>query len=544
MASRSHRWWQTAVIYQVYPRSFQDTTGNGVGDLPGITSRLDYLAGTLGVDAIWISPFYPSPMADFGYDVTDYCDVHPMFGTLADFDELLVAAHDRGLRVIIDWVPNHTSDQHPWFVASRSSRHDPKRDWYVWRDAKPDGSPPNNWQSNFGGLAWTWDEGTGQYYLHSFLAEQPDLNWRNPEVQAAMFDTVRFWMDRGVDGIRIDVAHYIMKDPQLRDNPPAGERVEGVRDRGEYDALEHIHDKGHPDIHGVFRELRSVLDGYPGDRFAVGEIHISDWDEWAAYYGENLDELHMPYNFSLLWAPWSASGYRSRIDAMEAALPEGAWPNLVLGNHDEVRLVTRYGPHRARVAAMLLLTVRGTPTMYYGDELAMPQTEVPPQQEQDPWGIRVPGQSRDGCRTPMQWTAEPGAGFSRGDVAPWLPCGSDPDSHNVANQTADPASMLSLYRSLLVLRRAEPALHAGAYRSVDAPEGTYAYERWAGDDRFLVVLNFTSEETAFSIDEPGSIELGTGLDRAGPVGGSLSLGPDEGVIVRLQPDGEVVSTQT
>ena len=534
MSDTTPPWWQTAVIYQIYPRSFQDTTGNGVGDLPGITSRLDYLTETLGVDAIWISPFYPSPMADFGYDVVDYCDVHPMFGTLDDFDALLAAAHVRGLRVIIDWVPNHTSDQHPWFVASRSSHDDPQRDWYVWQDPSPDGKPPNNWQGNFGGPAWTWDDHTGQYYLHSFLPEQPDLNWRNPEVKAAMFDTVRFWMDRGVDGIRIDVAHYVMKDPALRDNPPARSRVEGVRDRGDYDNLEHVHDKGHPDTHGVFRDLRTVLDGYPGDRFSVGEIHIWDWNEWATYYGENLDELHMPYNFSLLWAPWSASEFRTRIDEMEAALPDGAWPNLVLGNHDEVRLVTRYGAHRARTAAMLLLTVRGTPTMYYGDELAMPQTEVPSEHEQDPWGIRVPGQSRDGCRTPMQWTNGPGVGFSSAEAAPWLPYGSDPGRHNAADQVEDPGSMLNLYCSLLALRRAEPALHAGMYRSFDAPEGIYAYERWAGGDRFLVALNFTSTEIVLPLDEPGTIELSTGLARTGPVDDSLPLRPDEGVIVRLR----------
>jgi glycosidase len=534
MTNQTRLWWQTAVIYQIYPRSFQDTTGNGVGDLPGITSRLDYLAETLGVDAIWISPFYPSPMADFGYDVADYCDVHPMFGTLDDFDELLAAAHDRGLRVIIDWVPNHTSDRHPWFVASRSSRTDPKRDWYVWRDAKPDGSPPNNWQSNFGGRAWTWDEGTGQYYLHSFLAEQPDLNWRNPEVQAAMFDTVRFWMDRGVDGIRIDVAHYIMKDPELRDNPPALERIEGDRDRGEYDELDHVHDKGHPDVHAVFRDLRRVLDDYPGDRFSIGEINISDWNEWAAYYGENLDGLHMPYNFSLLWAPWSASVFRSQIDAMEAAIPQGAWPNLVLGNHDEVRLGTRYGPHRIRIAAMLLLTVRGTPTMYYGDEIGMPETEVPPEQGQDPWGIRVPGQSRDGCRTPMQWTADSGVGFSDADVAPWIPYGPEPAIHNVMDQAADRSSILNLYRSLLALRRTEPALHAGIYHALDTPDGIYAYQRQADGVRFLVALNFTSEERSLPLTEPGSIELSTGLDRIGSVGESLALQPDEGVIIRLQ----------
>ncbi|MFO8036141.1 MAG: alpha-amylase family glycosyl hydrolase, partial [Anaerolineales bacterium] len=301
MDDTSYLWWQTGVFYQIYPRSFLDTTGNGVGDLQGIIHNLDYLGDTLGVDALWLSPFYPSPMKDFGYDVSNYVDVDPLFGDLDDFDELLTKTHQRGIKIIIDLVPNHTSDQHPWFQASRSSRDDPKRDWYIWADPKEDGRPPNNWLSVFGGPAWEWDPNTEQYYLHSFLTEQPDLNWRNPEVETAFFDVVRFWLERGVDGFRVDVAHYIMKDPSLKDNPLNPQRTKSIhRPLGEYDAQFHLHDKGHPDVHDIYRRFRRLLDEYSHDqpRVSIGEIHILDWEKWATYYGQDLDELHMPFNFS------------------------------------------------------------------------------------------------------------------------------------------------------------------------------------------------------------------------------------------------------
>ena len=426
-------WWRDAVFYQIYPRSFMDGDGNGTGDLPGITVRLDYLSETLGVDALWISPFYPSPMADFGYDVADYCDVDPIFGTLADFDAMLAAAHERGLKVVIDWVPNHTSDQHPWFVASRSSRDDPKRDWYVWRDAKPDGSPPNNWASIFGGPAWEWDEATGQYYLHSFVKEQPDLDWRNPEVKSAMLDVLRFWLDRGVDGFRMDVIHRIMKDPEERDNPilpgPAGKGV------WEYAAQEHVHDMTHADIHPVFREIRAVLEEYDGDRVGIGEVDPYPWERWVRFYGDD-DELHLPFNFELLYGEWSPDAIRASVGGMEAELPGFAWPTHVLGNHDQPRLATRVGRPQSRVAALLLLSLRGTPTMYYGDELGMTQVDIPDAEQQDPWGRNVPGHGRDGCRTPMQWDGSAYAGFS--SVAPWLPLNGDWQTHTVAAQLDDP----------------------------------------------------------------------------------------------------------
>jgi len=529
-------WWQTTVIYQIYPRSFQDSTGNGVGDLPGITSRLDYLADTLGVGAVWISPFYPSPMADFGYDVADYTDIHPMFGTIADFDELLEEAHRLGLKLIIDWVPNHSSDEHPWFVESRSSRDNPKRDWYVWRDARPDGSLPNNWLSNFGGPAWEYDEKTDQYYLHSFLAKQPDLNWRNPEVQEAMFDGIRFWLDRGVDGFRIDVAHVMMKDPEMRDNPPIPDDWQRqFKEHGEYDKFLHIHDKGHPDVHQVFRDFRALLDSYQPERYSVGEIHIADWDEWATYYGEDLDELHMPYNFSLIHAPWDAAEIATRVNEMEAVLPEGAWPNNVLGNHDEKRLISRYGPDAARVAAMMLLTLRGTPTIYYGDELGITETYIPPELQQDPWGRNLPGAGRDGCRTPMQWDKSPHAGFSPPVAATtWLPLTEDWQSQNVEVQLNESGSLLSLYRALLEYRAGSAQLTVGDYRQLDSPSGVYMYERSHSGSRVVVALNFTGEPKSFAMPADGRIRLSTTGARAGEaLSGSVVLGPNEGVIVEI-----------
>ena len=529
-------WWQTAVIYQIYPRSFQDSTGNGVGDLGGVIERLDYLAGTLGIDGIWLSPFFPSPMKDFGYDVSDYCDVEPLFGDLAAFDRLVAEAHARGIKVIIDWVPNHTSDEHPWFVESRSSRDNPKRDWYVWRDAKPDGSPPNNWEADFGGIAWEWDDTTGQYYLHSFLKEQPDLNWRNPEVEAAMLDTLRFWLDRGVDGFRIDVAHRIMKDPDLADNPPAA-RASGSPPVRAYDAQLHVNDRGHPDVHEAFRRIRAVLDEYDPPRFSIGEIHEYDWKTWASYYGSNLDGLHMPFNFAILETPWTAKDVGTLVESVEAAVPVGAWPNYVLGNHDEVRIATRLGVEQTRIAAMLLLTLRGTPTLYYGDEIGLEQADIPPELQQDPWGRNVPGKGRDGCRTPMQWSAAVGAGFTQPAVQPWLAFSDDLWSRNVETQMAEPNSILHLYRQLLALRRAEPAMQVGAYQSLRTVPGVLAYLRDDGLSRLAVLLNFTGDVQAPGLvagSKSGRLLLSTGLDHEGHIDLSqLELRSHEGVIVRL-----------
>ena len=532
-------WWQTCVVYQVYPRSFKDTTGNGVGDLRGVIENLDYFSDILGVDAIWLSPFYPSPMADFGYDVADYTDIHPLFGDLATFDTLVQAAHQRDMHIIIDFVPNHSSDQHPWFAESRSSRENPKRDWYVWADAKPDGSAPNNWLSVFGGSSWEWDACTGQYYLHSFLKEQPDLNWRSPALKTAMFDAIRFWLERDVDGFRIDVAHYIMKDPELRDNPLNPERTKSIhRSLGEYDSLVHVHDQGHPDVHQVYREFRQLLDSYSSERprMSVGEIHVFDWARWVSYYGQHLDEMHMPFNFSLLNVPWEAAAVRQVVDELEAALPAGAWPNYVLGNHDEARLASRIGMEQARVAAMLLLTLRGTPTLYYGDELGMVDVDVPPEKTVDPWGHNVPGQGRDKCRTPMQWNVASNAGFSDPTTESlWLPLAPDYATSNVACELEDSRSMLSLYRRLLSLRREYSALQVGDYSPLGAvPADCFAYVRRDAEGEVLVALNFSSA----SVNLPrlpfssGQVLASTYLDRKGEtITAHLELRPHEGLMV-------------
>jgi alpha-glucosidase len=529
-------WWQTGVVYQVYPRSFQDTDGDGVGDLPGITARLDHVV-RLGADAIWVSPFYPSPMKDFGYDVSDYTGVDPLFGTLADFDRLLAAAHARGLRLIVDWVPNHTSDRHPWFEESRRSRDDPRREWYVWRDPKPDGSPPNNWLASFGGSAWTWDARTRQYYLHSFLPEQPDLDWRNPTVRHTMLSTLEFWLDRGVDGFRIDCAHAVMKDPALRDNPPAPPHHRAFhKDMGAYGTQLHLHDRSHPDTHGVYRDVRRLLDAHGRERprVSIGEIHLFELREWVSYYGAELDELHMPFNFTLLGIPWTAAAVRRTVDAMEAALPAGAWPNWVLGNHDEDRIASRVGEAGAPAAMVLLLTLRGTPTIYQGDELGLSNVPIPPERAQDPWGKRVAGLGRDPARTPMPWDRGPNAGFTAPGVEPWLPLGPDATTRNVEAQEEDPASPLALTRRLLAVRRARPALHRGGYRGVDAPEGVFAFERAHAEDRVLVLLSFEDREAAVPLGErAGEVLVSTHAGAAPRAGGTYALRAREGVVIAL-----------
>jgi glycosidase len=535
-------WWQAGVVYQIYPRSFRDTNADGVGDLAGVIEKLDYLSETLGVDAIWLSPFFPSPMADFGYDVSDYCAVDPLFGDLATFDRLVAGAHARGMRVIIDYVPNHTSDQHPWFIESRSSRDNPKRDWYVWRDPQPDGGLPNNWQASFGGPSWSFDEATGQFYLHSFLPQQPDLNWRNEEVKEAMFGVVRFWMERGVDGFRIDVAHRIMKDPELRDNPlvPNKERTRH-KDQGEYDSQLHINDMGHEDVHDVYREMRSLLDEYSVEqpRIAIGEIHIFELDVWSRYYGGELDELHLPFNFGLLAVPWDATGIRQFVDALESTIPDGAWPNYVVGNHDESRIASRVGTERARVAMLLLLTLRGTPTLYQGDELCMRDVPIPPEKVQDPWGIRVGDLrlGRDPQRAPMLWDAGPNAGFTAPGVDPWLPIAPDYERLNVATELDDPRSMLALTRRLLAERAASPALSVGDYVPVEAgSDACMVWIRRHGDERYLVALNFTDQPQtlALPLTDRAKVVASTGMDRDGFEDlSAFTLRGNEGCLLKL-----------
>jgi alpha-glucosidase len=537
----SFPWWQRGVIYQIYPRSFQDSNGDGTGDLRGITDRLDHLVW-LGVDAFWISPFYPSPMVDFGYDVSDYCDVDPLFGSLSDFDNLLEVAHARGLKVIIDFVPNHTSDEHPWFVESRSSRDSPKRDWYNWRDPKPDGSPPNNWLAVFGGPAWTLDEKTGQYYLHGFLPQQPDLNWRNPEVKEAMFDALRFWLERGVDGFRFDVAHHIMKDPELRDNPVNETPGMLHKAMGEFESQLHVMDRLHSDIHGTYQEIRALLDSYDTEhqpRFMIGETHVFEPELWASLYGARLDEMHMPANFGLLRAQWNAASVRAHVDEIEAALPEGAWPNYVNSNHDDWRTATRVGRNQAKVAMMLLLTLRGTPTIYYGEELGMENVPIPPDKEQDPFGLRVPGLGlgRDPERTPMQWDTSPNAGFCPKDVEPWLPLEDVWQDRNVAVERDDPKSILNLTRELLALRKTHPALAIGSYAAMDGlPPECYVYTRSTAGQRLLIALNLTNDEHQFMLPYTGTGQVitSTGRDRTGKISLTfMVLQPNEGILIDI-----------
>jgi oligo-1,6-glucosidase/alpha-glucosidase len=518
-------WWERGVVYQIYPRSFQDSDGDGVGDLAGIESRLDYLA-SLGVDALWLSPIFPSPMKDFGYDVADYCGIEPMFGDLAGFDRLLHAVHERGLKLILDFVPNHSSDQHPWFVESRSSRSNPKRDWYIWRDAKPDGSPPNNWISDFGGSAWEWDAATGQYYLHAFLKEQPDLNWRNPELRAAMLDVLRFWMDRGVDGFRIDVLWHIVKAEHFGDNPL---NPDWTPERTERDKVLQTHSTDQPEAHAISAEFRQLAERYGADpengRVLIGEIFLPN-DRHARWYGiPEKPQVHLPFNFQLIENGWEAATLKRVIREYEASLPDFGWPNWVIGSHDAPRIAARVGEAQARVAAMLLLTLRGTPTLYQGDELAIGEVPIPPDRIRDPQHQRQPHLDigRDRSRTPMPWDDGDHAGFS--SVEPWLPLNPDWRTRNIAAQEGDPASMLSLYRRLLSLRRAEPALAVGAFHLLEAPEGVLAYSRKEGERTLRILLNLTDQPR--TIEWSGDVLLST-LD-ACPQPGSLQ--PNEGLIL-------------
>ncbi|MCB9419776.1 MAG: alpha-amylase [Ardenticatenaceae bacterium] len=537
--ANSHLWWQTGTIYQIYPRSFQDSNGDGIGDLAGINQRLDYLH-SLNVEAVWLSPIYPSPMHDFGYDVADYVDINPMFGTMADFDDLLASLHQRGMKLILDLVPNHTSDEHEWFRESRSSRDNPKRDWYIWRDPAPDGGPPNNWLSFFGGPAWTFDEHTGQYYLHQFVTQQPELNYRHPDVLPTMLKNMRFWLDKGVDGFRVDVIWLMMKDELLRDEPPNPD-WDGVVP---HNSLRHIYTQGVSGIHDLIRQMRAVLDEYD-ERMMVGEIYLPN-EELVTYYGRfhpngANDECHMPFNFQLINTPWDAQTVRRAVDAYEAALPDNAWPNWVLGNHDQHRLATRVGPAQARVVTMLLLTLRGTPTCYYGDEIGMENVPIPPEFVQDPPAVLQPELAhligRDPERTPMQWDASPNAGFAPDGVVTWLPVAADYARRNVAQQESDPVSMLNFFRALTKLRQAEPALNRGVYTAVNTGvEDIFAYRRTANAD-FLVILNFgggTNTLNLAHVAKRAEIAIATDMTRSGSVDlSNMTIYPNEGLVLRL-----------
>jgi alpha-glucosidase len=512
-------WWQHAVIYEVYPRSFQDSGGDGIGDLNGILQRLDYLV-ELGVDAIWISPIYPSPMADFGYDVADYCGIDPIFGTIEDFDRLLAEVHRRGLKMVLDFVPNHTSDHHPWFQESRSSLNNPKRDWYLWRDK------PNNWMSNFGGSGWQLDDATGQYYYHSFLKEQPDLNWRNPAVKEAMFAALRFWLDRGVDGFRVDVMWMMIKDDQYRDNP----RNPGYRP-GDSDSNRFLttYNVNQPEVHEVVAQMRGVVDAYP-DRVLIGEIYLPI-AQLMEYYGAGLKGANLPFNFQLIQSAWSASAIAQVIADYETALPAGAWPNWVLGNHDQPRIASRVGVKQARVAAMLLLGLPGTLTMYYGEEIGMIDVPIAPEDVRDPAEKNQPGigMGRDPERTPMQWDDSPLAGFTTGH--PWLPLSADYASVNVAELAKGEKSIFHLYRKLIQLRKDHPVLVGGKMSAITAEGNLLRYELAQGEERLLLLLNM-GHEGVMATAGTGNILLSTNLDREGePVKRTVKVGASEGIVI-------------
>ena len=524
-------WWQTGVIYQIYPRSFQDSNGDGIGDLPGITQRLPYLVD-LGIDAIWLSPIFPSPMADFGYDVSDYTDIDPLFGSLNDFDALLTAAHAQGLKVILDLVPNHTSDRHPWFLESRASRRSCKRDWYIWRDPAENGGPPNNWLSVFGGSAWEYDGASGQYYYHAFLAAQPDLNWRNPAVRSAIYEAMRFWFRRGVDGFRVDVIWHLIKDKQFRDNPP---NPNFRASEPPHHRLAPLYTADRPEVHDVIAEMRRVAEEFP-ERVLIGEIYLP-LERMVAYYGRDLTGVHLPFNFSLLSAAWDACSIARLISEYEAALPAGGWPNWVLGNHDRPRVASRVGPDQARIAAMLLLTLRGTPTIYYGDEIAMNQVAIAPDQVRDPLGENIPGQGlgRDGGRTPMRWDNTAHAGFSTAD--PWLPLGRTFDKDSVVDQRYDKTSMYQLYRRLIDLRRKRAALLFGSYGSVVADGHLLAFTRELGRERLLITLNFGDEPIVARLasgELPAQLLISSAGDREGELlRSAVRLRAHEGAVVDL-----------
>jgi alpha-glucosidase len=533
--TKSGAWWQRGVIYQIYPRSFADANGDGVGDLRGIVEHLDYLNdgtdGSLGVAAIWLSPFYRSPMADFGYDVSDYTDVDPLFGTMEDFDTLVAEAKRRGMGVIVDWVPNHTSDQHPWFVESASGRSSAKRDWYVWRDPAPDGGPPNNWRSAFAavGPAWTFHEATGQYYLHSFMPRQPDLNWDNPEVEAAMHDVLRFWLDRGVDGFRIDAIYRIAKDPELRDNEPGRH-----------------HDEDWPTMHQRLRKIRAVVDAYDSrvivgaceSRVLIGEVYLLDLHRLVEYINTG-DELHLAHNFVFFHLPWQAAAFRASVQEFTELAEQSAWPAWFLENHDHSRVATRYadeagsGQRRARTAATLICTLRGTPFLYYGQELGLPDAHIAPDRVVDVDG-------RDPERSPMPWRRPSrtgaGAGFSTAD--PWLPVVADAESLCVEAQQEDPRSTLAFIRELIHLRSREPALQAGTQRLVGVTPDVFCFQRELGR-RLLIALNFRSDRVPLALGDqargPAFLELSTdpGRQHAAVDLRDLVLEPDEGLILRL-----------
>jgi len=523
-------WWRSGVLYEIYPRSFADSDGDGIGDLGGLIDRLDHLEW-LGVDGIWLSPVSPSPNADWGYDVADYCGIDPDYGTLETLDTLVAEAGRRGIRVLLDLVPNHTSEQHPWFVDSRSSRSAEHRDFYVWADPGPGGARPNNWTAQFGGPAWTLDEGTGQYFLHNFTREQPDLNWWNPAVHRAFEEIIRFWWDRGVAGFRIDVCNMLVKDAELRDNPPA---------TGEDSVVEQLmgqryaYNGNRPEVHEILRGWRALADSYDPPRVLLRETDVHHLSMLPPFYGNGHDELHLAFNLPWLHAEFSAGALRAVVEETERTLPEGAWPVWAVSNLDTSRAATRWAeghPGRIRCIVLALLTLRGTPVLYQGDEIGLTDGALDREDLRDPIGVRYwpHATGRDPERSPLPWDDGPGRGFTTGGRGTWLPMGTPPEC-NVAAQRADPGSVLTFTRDLLALRRSNPDLLRGGYRSLASTPGTWA---WRRGDGFATALNLGDEESVVD-GLTGSVALGTDRGRDGqPVAGGLALGPGEGALVRL-----------
>ena len=531
-------WLQGAVIYQLYPRSFYDALGTGTGNLQGIIDKLDYLAGTpdsLGVTAIWLSPVYMSPMADFGYDVSNYTDVDPIFGTLKDMQVLITQAHQRSMKVLLDFVPNHTSDQHPWFQESRSASTSAKRDWYIWRDPKANGSPPNNWLSVFGGSAWKLDEVTGQYYLHSFLAEQPDLNWDNKEVRQAMKSAMRFWLDRDVDGFRVDAVDWMSKDPEFRDDPTneqAHDKIPGY----DHSSLKHTYSRDGPHLFDRLNEMTTVLEEYTG-RFMITEAHPETDDKitgYLRYYQGVNPHLSAPFNFQGIYLPWEAPVFGGFIDTFQAAMKPDYVPIYTLGNHDESRIATRVGSAAARTAAVMLLTLPGMAFIYYGEELGMHDVVIPKNKIQDPFAGKQ--NSRDPERTPMQWSNAPHAGFTT--ATPWLPIADDYSQVNVEAETEDLNSSLNHYKKLLRFRNQSSVLQYGSYEPVNLHPQVLGYKRCYGKEVVLVLLNFSDNSQKLIIDDiEGTIVISTHYDCEGSsFNGHITLRANEGVLIEVGHD--------
>ena len=522
-------WAHNAVVYQIYPLSFKDGNGDGKGDLPGIISKLDYLKD-LGIDAIWLSPIYQSPMADFGYDISNHTAIDPIFGTMEDFDSLVAACHERDIKIMLDFVPNHTSNLHPWFLESASAADSPKRDWYLWADGKGE-EPPNNWLSVFGGSGWQLDKKTGQYYFHSFLKEQPDLNYRNPEVVRAMEEILTFWLERGVDGFRIDAAYHIMKDESLRDNPPNSFYEPGSHDP--YFAQINAYSHGLSETFAVIKSWCQVLTRF-GDKFMVTEVHAG-FEKMVDLYKICDAGHHSPFNFNLISMPWSAEEFKKFIDDFESHLRPQDLPNYVLGNHDKPRVVSRLGQQRARALAMMEMTLRGMAFVYYGEEIGMDDTTIPADEVLDPFEKNVPGFAlgRDGCRTPMQWDGQPNAGFTKGH--PWLRVNQNYLEVNVRAEQKNPLSMLSLYRQLIAMRKTSPAIISGSYKSLNLDGRVFSYMRVGQEEEFLVLLNFSEQSVTLPLPfEQGKILLNTWLtqnetffDR-----GILTLAGYEGMVIK------------